>query len=77
MTWIRALQLWFNAHDKYHRASQAYNERLTLVRAERERGNWSMDTSEEYARLNECQSLALQADNILYETLTLIQSRSK
>ncbi len=62
-------QGWFEAHDRYHKASASYNERLQLVRAERERGNWSMTTDKEYADLGAAQSAAMQANNDLYAAL--------
>lgn len=60
---------WFAAHDRYHKASARYNDRLLLVRSERERGNWSMKVDEEYADLNAAQSAALAADTELYIAL--------
>lgn len=64
-----AVQDWFAVHDAYHKASAAYNERLRLVRAERERGNWSMDVNAEYQALNNAQKAALSADDALYRFL--------
>lgn len=60
---------WFKAHDAYHKASELYNQRLELVRAERERGNWTMNVNAEYTALNQAQSAALQADRELYVAL--------
>jgi len=65
-----AIAAWFDAHDAYHKASDAYNERLALVRAERERGNWTMKIDQEYSALGEAQKAALQADTALYTFLT-------
>jgi hypothetical protein len=64
-----AVDTWFRAHRAYHEASAAYNARLTLVRSERERGNWSINTNPEYQSLAEAQREALQADEILYRAL--------
>ena len=64
-----AVDAWFQAHDAYHRASAGYNARLELVRAERERGNWTMKLDREYATLNDAQNVALKADGVLYENL--------
>lgn len=65
-----AVRLWFNAHDAYHKASDAYNQRLALVRAEREqRDNWSMTTDKEYHELGAAQAAAFQADEALYQVL--------
>lgn len=64
-----AFRAWFNAHDTYHKASDAYNQRLALVRAERERDNWTMTTHNEYHKLNAAQSAALAADETLYQAM--------
>ena len=64
---------WFAAHDAYHKASAAYNQRLTLVKAERERGNWSMTTDAEYQVLGSAQSKALSANNDLYLALQIVR----
>ena len=64
-----AVDDWFSVHDAYHKASLAYNERLALVRAERERGNWSMDVNAEYQALCDAQRVALSADETLYRFL--------
>lgn len=63
---MSALSEWFHAHDAYHKASAVYNDRLRLVRAERERGNWSMNLNQEYDALNSAQAAALRADEMLY-----------
>ena len=63
---------WFAAHDAYHKASDAYNQRLTLVKAERERGNWTMTTDIEHQALGLAQSKALAADNDLYIALRAV-----
>lgn len=60
---------WFLVHDAYHKASEAYNLRLVLVRAERERGNWSMKIDVEYAAVHDAQAAALKADEAFYRTL--------
>jgi len=65
------LKEWFTAHDAYHKASNDYNSRLALVRAERDRGNWSMTTDAEYKALGEAQSGALKADETLYAAIQL------
>ena len=64
-----AVDDWFSVHDAYHKASRAYNERLALVRAERERGNWSMNCDAEYRALADAQSAAFAADETLYRAL--------
>lgn len=61
---------WFAAHDAYHKASDVYNARLELVRAERERGNWTMRVDVEYSALCKAQSKALAADETLYAALS-------
>ncbi len=63
---VSALDEWFHAHDAYHRASATYNDRLRLVRAERERGNWSMSLNAEYDVLNHAQACAFRANEALY-----------
>jgi hypothetical protein len=60
---------WFMAHDAYHKASEAYNQRLELVRAERGRGNWSMKLDAEYNALHDAQAAALRADETFYQAL--------
>lgn len=70
-----AVSEWFAAHDGYHKRSAAYNTRLELVRAERERGNWTMNCQVEYALLNEAQNKALAADEELYRALAHNQSK--
>lgn len=65
-----AVSEWFAAHDDYHRRSDAYNKRLELVRAERNRGNWMMNCQVEYALLNEAQKKALAADETLWAKLS-------
>jgi hypothetical protein len=60
---------WFAAHSAYHKASDAYNERLKLVRSERERGNWTMRSDQEADALNRARTAALDADSKLYEAL--------
>lgn len=60
---------WFKAHLTYHKAVATYNERLALVRAERERGNWGMDVQAEYAVMHDAQSAALRASEALYRAL--------
>lgn len=62
---------WFAAHDAYHKASTAYNDRLALVRAERERGNWTMKLDQEYETLNDARAAALFADGALYQTMLI------
>lgn len=64
-----AVDDWFAIHDAYHKASAVYNERLALVRAERDRGNWSMDVNAEYQALCDAQRVALSADDALYRFL--------
>lgn len=64
---------WFAAHDAYHAASAAYNARLTVVEAERERGNWSMNTDPEYQALSLAQAKALSSDNDLYFALRAVR----
>jgi hypothetical protein len=64
-----AVDAWFGAHDEYHQASDTYNTRLELVRAERERGNWTMNCHQEYAALSTAQKAALAADETLYAAL--------
>lgn len=63
---VEAMTEWYLAHDAYHKASEAYNRRLALVRSERDRGNWSMTVDAEYKALNEAQSAALAADETFY-----------
>ncbi len=63
------IEEWYQAYHAYHKASDAYNARLTLVRKERERGNWMMDCGDEYQALNAAQKNAMQATEILYQTL--------
>lgn len=70
-----AVSEWFAAHDEYHKRSDAYNKRLELVRAERDRGNWAMNCQVEYALLNEAQKKALAADDELYRALARNQSK--
>lgn len=60
---------WFKAHHEYHEASDAYNRRLELVKAERKRDNWTMNAHQEYAALNTAQSAALRADETLYRAM--------
>lgn len=60
---------WFRAHDEYHLASETYNKRLELVRAERDRDNWTMNVFQEYAALNDAQRAALEADETFYQWL--------
>lgn len=67
-----AIEAWFQAHDAYHKACHAYNERRRLLEAERERGNWSMNMDQEYKAHHEAQRYALQADNKLYEALCAV-----
>lgn len=62
-----AVDAWFRAHDAYHRASDEYNARLALVRAERERGNWSINTDPEYQALTLAQKDAFAASEGLYQ----------
>lgn len=69
-----AIGKWFGAHDAYHKASDAYNARLTLVRAERERGNWTMTVDPEYKALNDAQRAALKADSELYAAMIAASS---
>jgi len=64
-----AVREWFGKHDAYHKASAAYNARLVLVRAERERGNWTMPMDAEYRALNDAQSAAIAAAETLYQSL--------
>jgi hypothetical protein len=64
-----AVREWFEKHDAYHKASAAYNARLALVRAERERGNWSMPLDAEYRTLNDAQSAAISAAETLYHAV--------
>lgn len=64
-----ALGKWFAAHDAHHKARDAYNSRLELIRAERERGNWTMRLDREYAALNNAERAALAADQELYGEL--------
>ena len=66
---LKWVEEWFRKHRKYRAASDEYNRRLLLVREERERGNWTMNLNQEYKKLNEAQSNALQADSTLYEKL--------
>lgn len=65
----QAVIKWFAAHDDYHKASATYNARLELVRAERERDNWTMNCFQEYAALNDARRYSLAADSDLYEAL--------
>lgn len=69
MTIPAAVEDWFKLHDAYHKASDAYNARLAVVRAERERDNWSMNVHAEYRALHDAQSVALQASEALYQYL--------
>jgi hypothetical protein len=73
---LKWVEDWFQAHRKYREASEEYNKRLELVRAERELGNWTMNLHQEYRKLNEAQSNALKADNILYEKLLVVDPLS-
>jgi hypothetical protein len=68
------LDEWFLIHGSYHKALDAYNQRLILVRSERERGNWSMKVDNEYRAVHDTQSAALKADETLYQTLLRQQS---
>lgn len=68
---IEAMTEWYFAHEKYHNASAAYNQRLGLVRSERERGNWSMNVDAEYKALTDAQSEALAADETYYRACEL------
>jgi hypothetical protein len=60
---------WYVAQENYHKASEVYNARLILIRAERERGNWSMDVVAEYETMHAAQAAALQASEEFYQTL--------
>lgn len=66
MSELEAVEAWFRAHDAYHQASDAYNARLAVVRAERDRGNWSMNTDPEYQALTQAQKDAFAASDRLY-----------
>lgn len=57
---------WFAAQDAYWKACAAYNKRLLLIRAERERDNWSMNVEIEYRELHNAQRHAQAADRELY-----------
>lgn len=68
---------WFLVHDSYHKASEVYNQRLELVRSERDRGNWSMKVDVEYRIVHNAQSAVLKADIALYQTLLRQQQDNK
>lgn len=52
---IEAFDAIVSARKSYVEAVTAYNDRLTLVRAERERGNWSMTVDPEYVAVKDAQ----------------------
>lgn len=60
------VEQWFKVHHEYHEAVDAYNRRLELVEAERERENWTINAHQEYAALNTAQSEAFRASETLY-----------
>lgn len=64
-----AIDEWFQVQDAYHKAVETYNLRLALVRAERERGNWTMKLDAEYDAMHKAQGAAFRANEALYQTL--------
>jgi hypothetical protein len=67
---VEAVEAWYQAQDAYYRASDAYNARLEIVKAERERGNWTtMNAHLEYRALNDAQRDALAASATFYRFL--------
>lgn len=65
------IEEWFQVQDIWHKAIDIYNNRLTLARAERERGNWSMQLDVEYGAMRDAQSRAFAANEELYQSIAL------
>jgi len=63
------LEQWFTLQHAHELASKAYNERVKLVKSERERGNWGLDVHEEYDALHKARHLAEVASLELYRTM--------
>ncbi len=66
-----AVREWFKLHEAYHAASAIYNARLTYVRSERARTQWTFvgNCDHEYQVLNDAQKAATAGAETLYQKL--------
>jgi len=70
------IEAWRLAWKAVLDASNVYNERLTLARKERERGNWSIKLDEEYKANDTAQRAEVEARKKLYDALTAMTGGS-
>ncbi len=68
-----SVKKWFAAHNAYHKASETYNSRVKFLREQEKLGHVGVfNAHEEYKLLNDAQTQALKADEILYRALCFL-----